>query len=272
MSTEAPEQTTSPNPMDAIRAEVAALPHDDLTGPLTTNILSGLETVYNANEVLLSEEDSETGVRAIDKDLRENYTPKFEKNDEGKEVQTNKEALAEQDKDIVSAVAKMEKARAAFKAAQDAARNLYRTNVLGEEEKTESDSEVNKEEVQQTRKMVQEAVGLLRTYALSNGKKDFVRWADSLEIPQVGRKGSSTVGQKKPRAYVSVNGEVTNSFGEAAKKIAEKKNEGVDKKNHVTVTSGDLTSAWIAAGETETFEYDGFTVTVKEKEKTSTSK
>lgn len=247
--------------VETLRTEVDNLPHDDFTRMLTEKVISGIAQVNEANDVLLEQEGG-VNLREIDSELKKYQA---EVDSEGK--QTNKEALAELDQDLVKQVAKMVRAREAFKKAQSEARNLYRTNVLNEE--AQEETEIDEDAVRQTRKMVQEGVNLLVSYAKSNGKTDFVRWAEQLEIPQVGRKGSSTVGGKKPRAYVSVDDTITNSFGEAAKKVAELVNAGKDKKDHVSYTSGDLIKAWSEAGESETFSFEGHTITVKEKPKKS---
>lgn len=219
----------------------ATLSHDDVTRMLATQIESGIAEINSANEVLLAEDSSGTGVREIDKALKDGV----------------------EDKDTASAWEKAEKAREKYKELLESARNLYRTNVLGEEEVAPSE-EIDKDEVKTRRKMVMEAVGLLKTYAVANGKKDVAAWADSLEIPQVGRQGTSVVGQKKPRAYVSVNGTTHDSFGEAAKAASLELSKGDEK---VTVSSGDLVSAWDAAGEAESFDFRGLTIGVTLKKK-----
>lgn len=206
------------------------LVHDAVTQLLFDQVSEKIGTIAKANESLLAD-DSGTGVREIDKALKEGV----------------------ENKKIQSLWNQAEKARTVYKETVEKARNLYRTEVLKEDEVTESD--VDKDAVKQDRKMVMEAVSLLKTYASANGMKDIVKWADNLSIPQVGRQGSSNVGQKKPRAFVSVDGTVYNSFGEAAKSFG-------DKENPSTVTSANLVSAHEAAGSPETFTYEGHSIKV----------
>jgi hypothetical protein len=217
---------------------------DPVAGMLGAQIEQGIAAILEANETLLANESGETGVREIDKALKD-Y--------EG------------EDKEIAKAVEKMNKAREAFKAAQEAARNLYRTNVLGVEAVSESDVDEDslKEQTKERRKVVMQAVALLTSYAEGNNLSEVVDWAKNLAVPQVGRQGASTVGQKKPRAYVSVNGTTHDSFGEAAKAVSTLLSTD---DNKVEVSSPDLVSAWVDAGETESFEYQGLSIKVTPKE------
>lgn len=234
---------------------------NDVANMLIAQVMNGLAVINKANETLLAETEQGSGVREIDKALKD-FVPA--KDDKGNNVKDESK-----DQDIVKAVLKLEKARQAFKAAQVDARNLYRTKVLGEEAQTESDDEVDVDQVKQQRKLVISCVGVLKEFAVSNSLPEIEKWADSLQIPQVGRQGTSAVGQKKPRAYVSIDGEVKDSFGEAAKLLSEKlsaERSTEDNKVSVEVTSGDLVAAWDEAGETETFEYEGHTVKVTKKE------
>jgi hypothetical protein len=212
---------------------------DPLISTLGAQIVSGIEAIIEANKTLLADE-SGTGVREIDKALKE---------------------YKGDDKEIAKAVADQEKARESFKKAQEKARNLFRTKVLGEDEQEESD--VDKEVVQKQRKLTMEAVNLVKQYAEQNNQPEVVKWAETLSIPQVGRQGTSTVGGRKPRAYVTVNGTTHNSFGEAAK-AASVLLSTEDAK--VEVTSPDLVSAWDEAKKDE-FEFQGLKVKVAEKEK-----
>jgi hypothetical protein len=225
---------------------------DPVAAMLGNQIEEGIAAIVEANEVLLQDESGETGVREIDKELK-TYVPSDD-ND-----------VSEKDNEIVKAVAKMEKAREAFKKAQVDARNLYRTKILGVDEVQEVDADTDslKETVKAKRKLVMEAVTLLTSYADTNGLGDVSSWAKSLAVPQVGRQGSSTVGQKKPRAYVTVNGTTHDSFGEAAKALTTLLSSD---DNKVEVTSPDLVTAWVEAGEGETFEFQGHTVKVSPKE------
>ena len=219
------------------------LNHDDITRMLVTQIDEGIAKINEANAVLLAEEESGTSLRDIDKALKENK---------------------HENADVSKAWEKAEKAREAYKKLVTEARNLYRTQVLGEDEVSTSSDDVDKDAVKEVRKMVMEAVGFLKTYATANGKTDIVKYVDSLAIPQVGRQGVSNVGQKKPRAYVSVDGTVHESFGEAAKALSVLLTEG---DNKVTISSGDLVQAWSANGEKDEFEFQGHAIKVTAKEK-----
>ena len=223
---------------------------DPVASMLGAQIEEGIAKIVAANEVLLANESSETGVREIDKALKD-----FVKSDDND--------LSDKDQDIVKAVDKMAKAQAAYKKAQADARNLYRTNVLGVEEVSESDESVDTEALKETRKVVMQAVTLLNSYSENNNLADVLEWAKTLEIPQVGRQGSSTVGQKKPRARVTVGDKTFESFGEAAKHLSVVLSTD---DNKVTVTSPDLVSAWVDGGEKEEFTYQGQTLRVTQKE------
>lgn len=227
---------------------------DPVAVMLIEQVQNGIKAIEEANEVLLADESSETGVREIDKNLK-TFVP-ADDND-----------VSDKDQEIVKAVAKMQKAQQAFKDAQAAARNLYRTKVLGVDEVNEAadaDTDSLKETVKAKRKLVMEAVTLLTSYADNNGLAEVSSWAKTLSVPQVGRQGSSTVGQKKPRAYVSVNGTTHDSFGEAAKAVSTLLSSD---DNKVEVTSPDLVTAWVEAGEAESFEFQGLSIKVTEKKK-----
>lgn len=225
---------------------------DPVATMLGQQIEEGIAAIVQANETLLANEDTSTGVREIDKELKTFLAS--ETND-----------VSEKDPEIVKAVTQLEKARDSFKKAQEKARNLYRVNVLHEDEVTESDVDEDalKETVKAKRKLVMEAIALLTGYAEMNGLGDVSSWAKTLSVPQVGRQGASTVGQKKPRAYVSVNGTTHDSFGEAAK-AASTLLSSEDKK--IEVTSPDLVTAWVEAGESESFDFQGLAIKVTPKE------
>lgn len=220
------------------------LAHDDITRMLAKQIADGVSAINEGNLILLAEDEGGAKVRDIDKAFKDEKV---------------------EDKEAVKYWNAAEKARKAYREALEAARNAYRVNVLGEEAVSE-EPEVDKDALKEQRKLVMEALSLLKTYAGANGKKDVVAWADSLEIPQVGRQGTSNVGQKKPRAYVSVSGTVHESFGEAAKAASVLLST---EDNKVNVSSGDLVSAWSAANEAETFEFQGLEVKVTLKAKKS---
>jgi hypothetical protein len=212
---------------------------DEVTAMLAKQVVAGIEKIESANEILLAE-DGGTGDRDIDKVFKENKV---------------------EDKDAVALWAKAEKAREVYRTNLVAARNLYRKNVLGEEEK--ADSEIDKDAVKESRKTVMASLSLIKDFANANGLKDVVTWADSVSVPQVGRQGSSGVsGAKKPRARVSFNGNTYESFGEAAKAVSTVLSTD---DNKVDVGSSDLVQAWSDAGETENFVYSDITFTVTPK-------
>lgn len=218
---------------------------DDVTRMLATQVQAGIEKIDAANEILLAE-DGGTGDRDIDKLFKE------------KKVE---------DKASNDLWAKAEKAREAYRKYVTEARNSYRTNVLGEEAKPESD--VDKDAVKDIRKTVMASLSLIKDFANANGLTDVVKWADTVSVPQVGRQGSSGVsGAKKPRARVTFNEKTYESFGEAAKALSA---ELSTDDNKVEVGSSDLVQAWSDAGETEKFSYREieFTVTPKASQATA---
>lgn len=222
--------------MTEINTEVVdELDHDDVTRMLATQVLSGIEEINKANDVLLADETG-TGLREIDKALKDGV----------------------QNEEVSSAWAAAEQLKDAYKNALDNARNLYRTQVLNLE--AIETSEVDKEAVKEKRKVTVSALSLLKDYATANNKKDILDWADHVAVPQVGRAGSSVVGQKKPRAYVTVGETTYNSFGEAAKALSAALSGRDNAK--VTVTSPDLVQAWENVNEASDFEYDGIAVKV----------
>lgn len=229
---------------------------DPVATMLGDQITTNIQAIVEANEVLLNQEDSSAGVREIDKELKKLVQ------EEGKELP------ADADKDVVKAVAKMVKAKLAYTTALSEARNAYRTNVLHEDAVEENDSSVDEDAVKEKRKVVMQAVTLLKSYASQNGLGDIETWANNLAIPQVGRQGSSTVGGSKPRARVTVNGTTHETFGEAAKALTALVSTD---ENKVTVTSNDLVSAWSEQGKNDTFELHGHTLKVVPKEKKASS-
>lgn len=218
---------------------MADVNHDPITQMLAEQILDGISKIEAANEVLLDE--SGTGDREIDKAFKEG------------EVE-NKKAVA--------AWEKAEAARAQYRELLANARNLYRTEVLQEDAREEV--EVDKDQLKEIRKFVLDALSTVKTYATANNKSDVVKWANDVEVPQVGRQGTSSLGVKRPRAHVSFDGKMFDSFGEAAKAYSEAYST---EDNKVSVGSADLVQAWSDANEAETFAFNGteFTVTPKQK-------
>lgn len=224
------------------------LNHDPVSQMLFDQIVAGIQEIDSANEVLLGDENG-TSVRDIDKafkaeDAEENIPPEIRK----------------AWKAYTSAAEKAKKL-------QTDARNLYRTEVLGEDEKAESSiTDEDKDVLRDKRKVIMDAVTFLNNYAKANNKADVAEWASALEVPQVGRKATSSVGGpavKRPRVFVKVNGEVFDTFTQAALHLS--KVEGAEK-----VTAADLAEAWNSAlGEAEgDFQYDADTsinVTFKNK-------
>lgn len=218
------------------------LKHDAVTQALFDQVVSAKAQIDKANETLLADE-SGTSVRDIDKVL---------KND-----------ADDLPKDVKEASAAARKANEEWKRLQDAARNLYRTKVLGEDEKAESDIDV--ETLKDLRKAAHETIGFLQTYAKGNGKTDVLNWVETFDLPQVGRKGSSRVGASKPRVYVKVGDTVYGSFTEASQGLSSKDNK---------VTVAELTEAWNAGngGEEGTFQFGEHTITITAKPKKEAKK
>jgi hypothetical protein len=229
--------------------------HDGVTQMLATQIETGIAKINEANEVLLNQESSETGNREIDKVLKEEF-----------ENLAKNEGATPKDEKAAKAFAKAQKLREQFRSALNEARNLYRVNVLNEEEISD-EPEIDKDALKEVRATVLSAIKLATDYAKSNNNQSVLKWAESISVPQVGRAGSSTVsGTKKPRAYVKFDGKVFESFGEAAKALSV---HLTSEDNKVTVTSPELVQAWDDAGAGETFDFNGVTVTVTPKEKKS---
>lgn len=184
---------------------------------LVSTIESGTEQINEANKSLLGEsEDGKTPVREIDKIL--------------------KDADNDVPDDVRKTWQKAEKARETYKSLLNEARNLYRTKVLGEEEVSESESEVDKEALKEVRKSVMTSLDFLKVFASTNGLKDQAEWAENFEVPQIGRRGTSSVsGVKRPRAFVTVDGTTYDTFTLAAQAISTK-----DEK----VTASELSEGW----------------------------
>lgn len=205
---------------------------------LADQINAGIEAIEKANEVLLADEGT-TGVREIDKALKEGTD----------------------NPEVNSAWAVAEEARENYRKSLEAARNLYRTSILGEDEQEETE-DIDKDAIRAQRKEVMESLTLLSTFAERNALTEVSRWVADVEVPQVGRKASSTVGQRKVRAFVHIGDAVFDTFGDAAKFLTD---------DETSVTPADLTNAYLAQG-TEgeaTFDFEGHTVRVVPKAKKS---
>lgn len=233
--------------MTTVNTEVS-LNHDPVSQMLYDQIVAGIQEIEAANEILLGDE-SGTPVRDIDK--------AFKAEDASDNIPS----------EVLKTWVAYTKAAEKAKALLTEARNKYRTEVLGEDEKAESSiSDEDKDVLRDKRKVIMDAVSFLNNYAKANNKADVSEWASSLEVPQVGRKATSSVGGpsvKRPRVYVKVNGEVFDTFTQAALSLS--KREGAEK-----VTAADLAESWNKAlGEAEgTFQYDDDTeinVTFKNK-------
>lgn len=214
---------------------------DPLATALAEQALAAIEKVVAGNEELTGEtSDGTTSVREIDKVLRDDEVEKPES--------------------ISKAWQKYVAAEEKAKALKEEARNLYRTEVLGEEEKQETVSNVDKDALKEIRKTAMETLSFLCTYGKANGKKEIVEWAESISVPSVGRAGSSGItGNKKPRVFVKVDGTVYDSFTLAAQGLSTKEQK---------FTAGELSAAWAEAGGAEgEFDYSGrtFDVTFKPK-------
>lgn len=223
--------------MTTVSDEVT-LNHDPVSQMLYDQIVAGIKEIEEANEVLLGDE-SGTSVRDIDK--------AFKAEDASDKIPA----------DIMKAWTAYVKAAEKAKALQTEARNKYRVEVLGEEEKAESSiSDEDKDVLRDKRKVIMDAVTFLNNYAKANNKADVAEWSSSLEIPQVGRKATSSVGGptvKRPRVFVKVNGEVFDTFTQAAQALVKK-----DSKTYKDVTAASLAEAWNSAlGENEgSFQFD----------------
>lgn len=216
--------------------ENAVLNHDPVTQMLHDQIVAGIAEINAANEVLLGDENG-TSVRDIDKAFK------------------SEDAVDNVPAEILKLWKSYTTAAEKAKKLLTEARNAYRTQVLGEDEKDDSAiSDEEKEVLREKRKVIMDAVTFLNNYAKGNGRADVAEWSSNLEIPQVGRKATSSVGGpsvKRPRVYVKVNGTVHDTFTQAALELS--KREGSEK-----ITAADLAEAWNSAlGEAEgTFQFD----------------
>lgn len=196
----------APEVVEENKAEVLEVPEWAETNPVFAAILpdavAGINEINEANVVLLGESKG-TGDREIDKILK----------NEDNEVP----------KETAAFWKKAQEAQKLYKEFVAKARNSYRTEVLGEEEQKNSD--VDKDALKETRTQIQNNLALLKGFAESNGNKVAADWLASVEIPMVGRKGSSTTeGVKRHRVFVTDNdsGVKYDSFTQAANETSTK--------------------------------------------------
>jgi hypothetical protein len=195
---------------------------DAVVSTLVSQIVAGIDEIAKGNEVLLADE-SGTPVREIDKVLK----------DKDSDIPEHVRALWNE----------AQEAYKKYRESVEAARNGFRTEVLGEDAKAASTlSDEEKESLKETRGLVMGSLGFLETYANGNNLGDVLEWVKSVSVPQVGRQGSSTVGAKKPRVFVKNGETVYGSFTEAAAGLSSKDNK---------VTAADLAQAWNDAGGVE---------------------
>jgi hypothetical protein len=216
-------------------------------------VLKGIDAISEINKVLLAEE-SGTPVRDLDKELK---------------AEAEKVAKGETSDLPVEVLSDWTEAQDAYKVYREkveAARNSLR-KAKGEEETSGEVTPEQKEQAQEIRKTVNDAIKFVIGYAEGNNLTDTVDYFKSLEVPQVGRAGSSTVGSRKPRVFVFVDDADTphESFTEASKKLSTKEQ---------AVSVSDLVSAWDAVGAEDgaTFEFGGHKVRVVAKPKKSDEK
>jgi len=198
------------------------LNHDGVSKVLYDQVMTSIEKINEANKVLLAE-DTGTSVRDIDKALK---------------AATKEDSEVELPQEVVGQWEKAEAAQKVYKENLEAARNYYRTEVLGEEPKTETD-DTDKELVKEVRQVAMNGLTFLQTYAAQNGMDDVLAWIKTVQVPMVGRQGSSSAGAKKPRVFVKIGDTVYDSFSLAAVALSSKDNK---------VTAGDFAQAWSDAG------------------------
>ena len=216
-----------------------------LANVVAGQIVTALDQINAGNEVLNADE-SGTKNTDIDKVLK------------------NEEKHAELPKKIVSDWKKAQEAKKVYDAAVEAARNAYRTEVLGEEPKKGGD--VDLENLKEVRKVAMDALTFLDSFASANGLADVTAWMKDLAVPQIGRKGTSTIGVKKPRVFVHHGDKVYGSFSEAAAAFSDKDNK---------VTASQIAEAWNTATggkEKEEFKFGDNVVYVVLKTKDSDNK
>jgi len=197
-----------------------------------TQIKNVIDEIKSYNDVALADEKG-TPVREIDKILKA----------EAKKVEDGENS--DLSKEILKAYADAQKAYDTYKKKVEVARNTYRTEVLGEEEQTSSTDEFDVDSLKEKQKVAKQGLEFLILHAKMNGNAELASFAESIEVPNVGRQGSSTVGgpgTRRPRVFVTVDGVQYDNFTKAAAAITSKENK---------IVAGDLTNAWVEAGEPE---------------------
>jgi len=238
-----------------------AVQSDPLGGVMSAQIADGIKRILEGNKILLAEEDT-SGVREIDKAFKLDA----EKSDD------SEDKLSENLRELWKSA---EEARKSYKELLEKARNGYRVEVLQvEAEESVDEQEVDEEELRNIRVVVMNGVSFLQSYAKTNGKPAVGEWVDTLQIPQVGRKGTSTVGVKKPRVNVFVKNEndaegnevsptIYESFSQAAAALSDKENK---------YTASEIAQAWndsADASADKEFEFGGKTLFIRVKEEAS---
>jgi hypothetical protein len=221
---------------------------DPVARMIEEQVLKGIEAINAVNEVLLAE-DSGTPVREIDKALK---------------AETEKDS-SDLPKEVLKNYTDAQAAYAKYRDLVEKSRNAYREQVLHEDAKNVSEvSDADKEQARDVYKTVLEAVKFVKSYAQGNGKKDVLAWAESLQVPQVGRAGTASVGAKKPRVFVFIDGADTpkGSLTEASQALSTK---------DAKVTVSDLTEAWNKSngGEEGEFTFGEHTLRIQNKPKKS---
>src|SRR5690606_38761724 len=123
-------------------------------------------------------EESGTPVREIDKALK---------------AEAEKEE-SDLPADVIKAWNEAQTAYETYRKNVDAARNAYRKDVLGEEEKQDTSGDIDKDKLKSVRKAVLDALTFVKGYAEVNGMTDVLSWVDSVAVPQVGRQGTTSTG------------------------------------------------------------------------------
>ena len=220
--------------------------NNPVTAILNTQILEGLAVLNEGNEILLADETG-TKVSDIDKALKA----------EAEKIAKDEDYVSELPELVNTSWAEAQEAYTVYRAKVDVARNVYLTEHLGEDAKASGD--VDKDALKETRTVVMDAIKFLKSFAANNGLVEVEAYADSIQVPQVGRQGVSTVGTKKPRVFVTIDGVQYESFSKAAAAISDKENK---------VIAGDISSAWTeAGGNAGDFTFGEYTVGIEFKNK-----